>query len=313
MDVREISTWTAIVTPFLEDGSVDTASLERLVAEQSAAGNGLVVLGSTGEALACNEDEKLDILKAIMWMDREVPVVIGVGGFQLETQRSWIRKGNALGVDGFMLVTPLYAKPGAAGQVAWFEALMNEAEAPCMLYNIPGRAATPLHLDVVSQLGTHRHAWAIKEAGGTLASYRTYREAAQDQWVLYSGDDPLLPTFAPEGAAGVVSVAANIWPALTHQFTQWVCGASSDELASDGAQSVIQTWGRLTESLFVTSNPVPAKVLLATQGRLSSATTRAPLSTKEEALEGLDVELLERLATELSLSLSQRSGNNSDI
>ena len=83
MDIREISTWTALVTPFREDGSVDTASLERLVAEQSAAGNGLVVLGSTGEALACDEDEKFEILKAIMWMDREVPVVVGVGGFQL--------------------------------------------------------------------------------------------------------------------------------------------------------------------------------------------------------------------------------------
>ncbi len=299
MDIREISTWTALVTPFREDGSVDTASLERLVAEQSAAGNGLVVLGSTGEALACDEDEKFEILKAIMWMDREVPVVVGVGGFQLETQRAWIRKGNALGVDGFMLVTPLYAKPGAAGQVAWFEALMNEAEAPCMLYNIPGRAATPLHMDVVKQLGTHRHAWAIKEAGGTLESFRAYREAAEDHWVLYSGDDPLLPTFAPEGAVGVVSVAANVWPELTHQFTQWVCSASNEELSSIAAQSMIQTWGTLTESLFVTSNPVPAKVLLACQGRLTSATTRPPLSIKENALETLDVKALERLAAEL--------------
>jgi 4-hydroxy-tetrahydrodipicolinate synthase len=283
----------------MEGGSVDTASLERLVAEQSAAGNGLVVLGSTGEALACDEDEKFEILKAIMWMDREVPVVVGVGGFQLETQRAWIRKGNALGVDGFMLVTPLYAKPGAAGQVAWFEALMNEAEAPCMLYNIPGRAATPLHLDVVKQLGTHRHAWAIKEAGGTLESFRAYREAAGDHWVLYSGDDPLLPTFAPEGAVGVVSVAANVWPTLTHQFTQWVCNASNEELSSKAAQSMIQIWGTLTESLFVTSNPVPAKVLLANQVRLTSATTRPPLSIKEDALETLDVKALERLAAEL--------------
>lgn len=300
MDIQEISTWTALVTPFREDGSVDTASLERLVAEQSAAGNGLVVLGSTGEALACDEDEKFEILKAIMWMDREVPVVVGVGGFQLETQRAWIRKGNALGVDGFMLVTPLYAKPGAAGQVAWFEALMNEAEAPCMLYNIPGRAATPLHLDVVKHLGTHRHAWAIKEAGGTLESFRAYREAAEDHWVLYSGDDPLLPTFAPEGAVGVVSVAANVWPELTHQFTQWVCSASNEELSSIAAQSMIQTWGTLTESLFVTSNPVPAKVLLASQGRLTSATTRPPLSIKEDALETLDVKELERLAADLT-------------
>ncbi len=303
MELREISTWTAIVTPFFEDGSVDVASLERLVVEQSAAGNGLVVLGSTGEALACDEDEKFEILKAIMWMDREVPVVVGVGGFQLETQRAWIRKGNALGVDGFMLVTPLYAKPGAAGQLAWFEALMNEAEAPCMLYNIPGRAATTLHINVVKELGTHRQAWAIKEAGGSLESFQAYREAAGDHWVLYSGDDPLLPTFAPEGAVGVVSVAANVWPELTHQFTQWVCNATVEELSSNEAQTMIQHWGTLTESLFVTSNPVPTKVLLATQGRLSSATTRPPLSIKEKALETLDVEALEQLATGLANSL----------
>lgn len=300
MDVREISTWTALVTPFKEDGSVDTGSLERLVAEQSAAGNGLVVLGSTGEALACDEDEKFEILKAVMWMDREVPVVVGVGGFQLETQRSWIRKGNALGVDGFMLVTPVYAKPGAAGQVAWFEALMNEAEAPCMLYNIPGRAATPLHMDVVKQLGMHRHAWAIKEAGGTLESFRAYREAAGEHWVLYSGDDPLLPTFAPEGAVGVVSVAANVWPELTHQFTQWVCGASIEELATQKSQKIIQAWEELTAALFVTSNPVPTKVLLASQGRLTTAASRPPLSIKEDVLETLDVQALERLAADLT-------------
>lgn len=315
MDIRQVSTWTALVTPFFEDGSIDYSSLEHLVAEQSAAGNGLVVLGSTGEALACSEQEKFEILRAVMWMDREVPVVVGVGGFQLDTQRAWIRKGNALGVDGFMLVTPLYAKPGAAGQVAWFTSLMNEAEAPCMLYNIPGRAATPLHTDVVKELGSHRHAWAIKEAGGTNESYLKIRESANDQWVLYSGDDPLLPTFADFGAVGVVSVAANVWPELTHKFTQWVLknrsagkDGTTHNAESDAVNTaeILESWKELSNSLFVTSNPVPTKVILVSQGRISSSYTRPPLSTNEKEVTSLDVQKLDELASNLELLLANK-------
>ena len=315
MELRQVSTWTALVTPFLEDGSIDYPSLERLVSEQSAAGNGLVILGSTGEALACSEQEKFEILRAVMWMDREVPVVVGVGGFQQDTQRAWIRKGNALGVDGFMLVTPLYAKPGAAGQVAWFTALMNEAEAPCMLYNIPGRAATPLHTDVVKELGSHRQAWAIKEAGGTNESFLNIRESAKDQWELYSGDDPLLPTFAEFGAVGVVSVAANVWPDLTHTFTRWVLknrSAVKDGTTRDAASDtnktaeILESWKTLSTSLFVTSNPVPTKVLLASQGRISTSYTRPPLSINEKEVKTLDIQKLDKLASSLELLLGEK-------
>ncbi|MEX2600449.1 MAG: dihydrodipicolinate synthase family protein, partial [Balneolaceae bacterium] len=126
--MKSTTLWTALITPMKEDGSVDYEDLERLVYRQEKAGNGILLIGSTGEGLALEDSERLEIVTFVTGLDLKVPVMAGVGGFNLEAQKSWVRTCNELGTDALLLVAPLYSKPGPLGQTEWFRALLETSE-----------------------------------------------------------------------------------------------------------------------------------------------------------------------------------------
>ena len=84
------------------------------------AGNGLLLLGSTGEGLALTRDEQLSIVEFVCNLALNTPLMVAVGGSNLPEQISWIEHCNNLPIDSFLLGTPLYAKPGVVGQTQWF-------------------------------------------------------------------------------------------------------------------------------------------------------------------------------------------------
>ena len=127
------------------DGSVDYASFKAILKEQEQAKNGITILGSTGEGLNLDDDEKKAILDFALGLKLQVPLMASVGGVNLHSQTAWIEHLNTLDIDCLPLGrAPLYAKPGIHGQYGWFKALMDTAQKPCMLYNIPGRTAKKL-------------------------------------------------------------------------------------------------------------------------------------------------------------------------
>ena len=272
MNLNDYPLWTAVVTPMNEDGSVDYEELKKLLREQEEAYNAPLVLGSTGEALNLSENERKSILKVTLDLKLKVPLMIGVGGINIEETKSWISYLNNLeGIHAYLLVTPLYAKPGDYGQYLWFKALMDISSRPVMLYNVPSRTGTPLSHKAVKNLVDHPKFWAIKEASGSTEEFSRYRQDAPNVRI-YSGDDALLPDFSPLGVKGLVSVAANVWPKQTHDYVlQNLQGIFKDRVL----------WNRACESLFVASNPVPAKFLLTKLGKIKYGTLRLPLSQED--------------------------------
>jgi 4-hydroxy-tetrahydrodipicolinate synthase len=269
---RNFALYTAIVTPFNDDGSVNFTELETLLREQARAGNGVVVLGSTGEGMALSDDEKLAVVKHAAGLGLGVPLLVGAAGFQLAQTLSFLRAVDSLPVDGYLMPVPLYAKPGLEGQTAWFTALLDAVSKPSMLYNVPSRAGVKLHPEALRRLSQHRNAWAVKEASGSVSDFQAYRKAAP-QLAFYSGDDALLPEFVQEGAVGLVSVASNAWPEETARYVR---------LSLEGkGPACADLWRPATESLFTAANPVPVKALLQRQGKISRAKVRAPLCEKD--------------------------------
>ncbi len=267
-DLNKHVVWTAVVTPLLADGKVDYASLEGLLRKQEAAGNGIVLLGSTAEALNLASADKNEIVRFATKLNLQTSMILGIGGHQLEEQLNWMKFGADHAFDGYLLVTPLYAKPGPTGQTKWFEALMNASGKPCMLYNVPGRSAVAMHPDVLKNLAGHQNLWSLKEASGSVEKYSQFRQAAP-KLTIYSGDDALLPFFVPMGCAGVVSVAGNVWPAETRRYAEL-------SLAQE-FEKVFPLWEKASNSLFLASNPLPVKALLAHKGWIKTATMQAPL------------------------------------
>jgi len=262
--------WTAMVTPMNTDGSIDFNSLENLLRKQEEAGNGVLVLGSTGEGLNLNEEEKREVVTFTKELDLDIPMMVGVGGFDLPAQAGFIHFCNEVEPDALLLVTPLYAKPGAEGQFEWFSELMGETEIPCTLYNVPSRTGVKMHPSVPARLNKEfDHLMGVKEASGSVEEFKEFRRQAPNV-KFYSGDDGLTPAFSKEGGVGLVSVASNVWPEATHKYTELCLKGETDDL--------FPLWKNATDALFKAPNPVPAKVLLNRKGWIEHDTVRLPLS-----------------------------------
>ncbi|MFZ9035880.1 MAG: dihydrodipicolinate synthase family protein, partial [Francisellaceae bacterium] len=162
------SLYTAIITPMRDDGNIDFISFKNLLEIQQKADCGVVILGSTGESLAIDDKEKRQIVHFVMALNLSIPVIVGVGGYQLQQQLDWIDFCNSYHISGYLLVTPLYAKPGTKGQSQWFEALLDASDKPCMLYNVPSRTGIHLSDETLSALKHHPRLWALKEASGDI-------------------------------------------------------------------------------------------------------------------------------------------------
>ncbi len=272
-NLQEITLWTALITPLLDTGAVDFESLTKLVRAQEAAGNGLLVLGSTGESLNLDESEKTEILKHVLSLNPKTPVMLGIGGIHLKSTIESIKAANKFsGVHAYLLVTPLYAKPGRVGQTEWFKALLNASEKPCMLYNVPGRTGVAMHVETVRDLKDHPNFFAIKEASGKPEDFKRYSEAAGERIMMMSGDDALCPAFKPYKLRGLVSVASNVWPAETARYIRHTL---NDTLKHE------DLWRDSSNALFSASNPIPVKALMATKGLIKTPLTRSPLDARD--------------------------------
>lgn len=262
--------WTAIITPLNEDLSLDLESFENLLREQEKARNGIVILGSTGEGINLDLAEKKKIVEFSANLNLNVPVFVGVGGSGLPQVKEWLEYCESKNIQGYLMPTPLYSKPGVIGQYNWFKELLDSVKRPCMLYNVPSRAGTTLQRDALKKLIDHPNFWAIKEASGSVEEFKAYSELLKGK-EIFSGDDSLTPLFAKHGCSGLVSVASNIWPEKTNIFLEKsLNGTLSDDDFS--------TWDEVSNSLFLAPNPVPAKVLLYNQKRIKNKSLKAPLT-----------------------------------
>ena len=278
MTKPEFPVFTAMITPFNKDGSVDFESFEYLLLKQQEAKVGTLVLGSTGEGLNLNSQEKRAIVKFSKELNLNVPLMVGIGGHSIQAQKEFITYCDEVGVDSYLLVTPLYAKPGKEGQFEWFSELLSTIETPCVLYNVPSRTGVKLHPEVPARLSEKfSHVVGVKEASGSVEEFKEFRKHSPDL-DFYSGDDGLTEAFVKEGGIGLVSVASNVWPTQTRKMVDLMLDGNFDELFED--------WEESAKALFSASNPVPTKVLLQHKGWITQTNVRLPLSLKDLTHEG---------------------------
>lgn len=269
-NINDYPLWTAIVTPMNSDSSVDFVSFEKILKEQEAAGVAVVILGSTGEALNLDRSEQKRVLEFGLSLNLKVPVMTGIGGFNQKDILEYVSYLNTLnGLDAYLVVTPLYAKPGENGQTEWFKAILDLSTRPCMLYNVPGRTGVKMNFNAISNLKNHKNFWAIKEASGSVEDFKRYAEM-NPRARMYSGDDGMVPDFYPVGCVGLVSVASNAWPRETKAY---VVKTLNGKLTKQEAKM----WSTACDSLFIAANPVPVKNLMHVQGKIKTNVLRSPL------------------------------------
>lgn len=291
-DINSYIVWTAIITPMNADSSVDYESLGNVLREQEAAGNGITLLGSTGEALNIDEAERGQILDFTFAQNLSVPIMVGVGGINIHLQTKWIEHLNQqAGISSYLLVVPPYAKPGVHGQYQWFKTFLDLAKKPCVIYNVPSRTAKKLEFETVKMLLGHPNFWAIKEASGSLDDFKKFVEVAPSIHML-SGEDATLAEQCKLGCKGVISVVSNAWPVAAHEWAkQCVAGTLSDT----------EVWPQAVAAIFSASSPVPTKALLHDQARIKTPQVRLPLSSQDMP----DIEIVRKANIAITTWLNQ--------
>jgi len=263
--------YTAIVTPFNADGSVDYGKLAALIERQIAGGiDGIVPVGTTGESPTLDCDEHLRVIAtAVKTCRQRIKVIAGTGANATREALELTRAAKDCGADGTLQVTPYYNKPNQEGLFRHFQAVADLG-LPVVLYNIPGRCGVEIALDTVARLSQHPQIVAIKEAAGSVL--RVSQILQRCKICVLSGDDPLTLPMMVMGARGVISVASNIAPQL-------VAGLAHAALAGDWskAQALHQRCFRLFTGIFMDTNPIPIKAALAMQGLIEEV-YRPPLT-----------------------------------
>ena len=263
--------WTACITPFKDHGlNIDYAALEKIIMRQARCGNGIILFGSTGEGLSLSEEEKEAILQYVMRLKLEVPIFSAVPTYNLDTAIRWLKICQEYPLNGYLVSTPLYTRPGIEGQIQWFQAILTAAQKPVMMYNIPHRTGVKLPVEVLYALRDNPFLVSLKDSSGCLTSVFEYQRAAPRIEML-CGDDHLMPMYAVLGSKGLVSVLSNVWPELMKVYVE---------------QSVHGTWKRpfffdALLALSKASNPIPVKALMRLSNMISCDTVRLPLSTQD--------------------------------
>ena len=268
--------YTALVTPFTSNGSVDYEKLAELVEFNIAGGvAGLVPVGTTGESPTLTTKEHLEVIRVVTEKaSGRVKIVAGTGANSTAEAIELTAAAKEFGIDGTLQVTPYYNKPNNMGLVQHFVSVADIG-VPLVLYNVPGRSAKEIPLEVVAELAQHPGIVSIKEAAGSVQRVTDIKKLCDIE--VLSGDDSLALPMIKEGALGVISVASNLIPA---EVSALVAAALTGDFET--AQALHDQYAKTFDDLFIDTNPIPIKAAMAMKGLLEE-TYRLPMcSTTDE-------------------------------
>lgn len=251
----------ALVTPMIPNGDVDYVALENLIDWHIEKGtNGIVSVGTTGESATVNIKEHLEVIShTVKYVNSRIPVIAGTGANSTSEAIELTMESKQIGADFSLLVTPYYNKPNQRGLIQHYTKVANEVDLPQILYNVPSRTACDLKPSSVKILSEHKNIIGIKEAVGDPKRIDDLIQISSnnEDFLLYSGDDPSFLSMLKKGGDGVISVAANVVP----EYISDICSSALEE-KFDIAEELDNKLSTLYELLFIESNPIPVKWML---------------------------------------------------
>ena len=265
----------ALVTPMLEDGSVDYPTLRKLIDWHIAEGTDCIgVVGTTGESPTVNVEEHQEIIRvAVEQAAGRVPVMAGCGANSTAEAIELARYARKVGADCQLQVVPYYNKPTQEGQYLHFKAIAEAVgDLPMVLYNVPGRTVGDMLHDTVLRLAQVPGIVGIKEATGNIERAQWLIRDVPEGFAVYSGDDPTAVALMLCGGQGNISVTANVAPRLMHQLC--AAAVSGDRRKAMDIQFKLMP---VHKHLFVEANPIPIKWAMARMG-LCGPTLRLPMT-----------------------------------
>ena len=268
----------AIVTPMLEDGSIDFDAYRALIdwhVEQGT--DAIVAVGTSGESPTVSVDEHCELMKvAVEHAAGRIPVIAGAGGNSTHEAIKLTRYAHSVGANATLQVVPYYNKPTQEGLYQHFKAIAESSDCPVVLYNVPGRTVADLANETIVRLAQVDNIIGVKDATGDIGRGIQLLKQVPKDFAVYSGDDSTAAALILMGAQGNISVTANIAPKLMHDLC--VAALNQDVVEVRRLNAVLCDLNKL---LFVEANPIPVKWALAEMGKIGLG-IRLPLTVLSE-------------------------------
>lgn len=286
--------YTALITPFDEEGDVDEDGFRQNIRFQIGEGvDGILPVGSTGECATLSHEEHENVVEiAVDEADGDVPVIAGTGSNSTWEALSLTRHAADVGADAALLVGPYYNKPTQRGIYEHYKTLAEEVDIPQIIYNIPSRTGRNIEPETIVKLSRFDNIVGVKEASGSLRAVMDIERGTDEDFDILSGDDFLTLPMLSVGGVGVISVTSNLLPGKMSEMVE-------SYLQGDVkvAKEIHYELLPLFKSMFLETNPGPVKAAMEMLGR-AAGRPRSPLvevteDTKEELRKVLsDLQLL---------------------
>jgi 4-hydroxy-tetrahydrodipicolinate synthase len=275
--------FTALVTPFNRDGSVDYEAFKALVQRQIDLGiDGLVPIGTTGESPTLTADEKDRLIRITADLaGGDLPVIAGSGSNCTADAIEATRRAKDNGADHTLQVAPYYNKPSQEGLYRHFTEIAEKGGLPTVIYNVPGRSSVNITVDLLLRLARHPQIVAVKEACGSIAQIMDLLANLPEGFSVLAGDDAFTLPMIALGAHGIISVASNMF---VSEMSRLVHSA----LDGNYAQALVEHnhLYPFFVNEFIETNPVPIKTYMADGGLLEEVfrLPLAPLGEKNKEI-----------------------------
>jgi 4-hydroxy-tetrahydrodipicolinate synthase len=253
--------FTAIITPFKEDESIDEDALKELIDFNIDNGiSGIVPCGTTGESPTLNNKEHERVIElTIQHVNKRVPVIAGTGSNCTKEAIRLSQDAEKMGADALLLVNPYYNKPTQEGLYRHFKAIADSVNIPCIIYNILGRTGVNVQTPTLIRLIKDcKNITAVKEASGDLNQMKDVIAKRPEGFCVLSGDDNMTLDLIRAGGDGVISVASNIMPDKMSNMVKAALDGNMRE-----AEQINDELSPLFAIEFIETNPIPMKYMLS--------------------------------------------------
>ncbi len=267
--------YTPLVTPF-RDGEVDIEKFAELVERQVREGShGILVSGTTAEPSSLTLRERRDLIsRAVRTVAGRIPVVAATGSQSYAETLELTAGAERAGADALLIVTPYYIRPPQQGLVEYFVAVGKQTNLPLMIYHIPGRAAVSVTAATVATIAERLpNLVGIKHAFNDLEFVTELGMRMGAEFRIFCGLESLSLPMLSIGASGLMNAVGNLAPARVAALYNRV--AEGDWA---NARRLHFELFELNQAVFLETNPIPLKYMMARMGLLETPELRLPLS-----------------------------------
>ncbi len=282
--------YTAIVTPFSENGTVNENALRSHIEFLIGKGvSGIVPCGTTGESATLSWEEHNHVVDVALEQAKgRIQVIAGAGSNNTAESLAAARHARERGADAILCITPYYNRPTKEGLYQHFKAIATQVDIPIVVYNVPSRTGVNIQPETLERLCEFRNIVAVKEACGNILQISEIHRRCGERLTILSGDDPLTFPIMGCGGKGVISVVANIAPEKPIAMINAFFANNPQE-----ALALHETLLPLSQAMFIETNPIPVKTAMNLLG-MNAGPFRLPLVPMSERNKAELIAVLQR-------------------